>query len=70
MKITELIDNFEIFTTNEENKILQKLKNPVNLKSINDHDKVKIENLIRKDLVTKTGFTDPTVSVNEKYKKD
>lgn len=70
MKIEELLENMEIWTTNEESKILKKLKSPVKLSSLNEHDKVKVEYMIRKGLVEKAGFTDPTVVANEKFKKN
>lgn len=70
MKIEELLENMEIWTTNEESKILKKLKSPVKLSTLNEHDKVKVEYMIRKGLVEKSGFTDPIVVANEKFKKN
>ena len=68
MKINELITEFEIWTTNEEDKLLEKLKEPVKLRHLSEHDQVRIQALIRKSLVTKVGDQDPTVVANEKYK--
>jgi len=68
MKINELIGNFKIWTSNEENKLLEKLKLPVKLRHLSEHDQVGIQALIRKSLVTKVGQEDPTVVANEKYK--
>lgn len=68
MKINELITEFEIWTTNEEDKLLEKLKDPVKLRHLSEHDQVRIQALIRKSLVTKVGDQDPTVVANEKYK--
>ncbi len=70
MKVEELLENMEIWTTNEEVKILKKLKSPVKLCTLNEHDKVKVEYMIRKGLVEKIGFNDPIVVANEKFKKD
>ena len=70
MKIEELLDNMEIWTTNEETKLLKKLKSPVAFNTLSSHDKVKIEYMIKKGLVEKTGFKNPTVVANEKSKKD
>jgi hypothetical protein len=67
MKINELITDFEIWTTNEEAEILKKLKRPIKLSHLEEHEQVKIEYMIRKSLVTKVGFEDPTVVANEKY---
>jgi hypothetical protein len=66
MKINELISTFEIFTTNEETKLLEKLKKPVLLSHLNDHDQYVVETMIRKSLVKKIGFKNPTVVANEK----
>lgn len=66
MKINELISTFEIFTTNEETKLLEKLKKPVLLSHLNDHDQCVVETMIRKSLVKKIGFKNPTVVANEK----
>jgi hypothetical protein len=53
MKINELIQNFTIFTTNEENAVLDKLTEPCYIENFNERDRTVIENLIRKSLVTK-----------------
>ena len=55
MKINELIDSFEIWTTNEELEILKKLKNPMPLNSLSEHDQFKVQAMIRKSLITKVG---------------
>lgn len=69
MKVNELIDDFKIWTTNEEAELLNKLKTPQKLSSMNEHDQFRIQAMIRKSLVTKVGMTDPTVVANEKNKK-
>jgi DNA-directed RNA polymerase subunit H (RpoH/RPB5) len=66
MKINELIREFEIWTTNEEQEILKRLKNPVKLSSLTEHDQFKVQAMIRKSLITKIGHKDPTVVANEK----
>jgi hypothetical protein len=66
MKINELISNFEIWTTNEEAIMLTRLAKPVALNSMNEHEQVIINNMIRKSLVTKIGHKDPMVVINEK----
>lgn len=68
MKINELLEDFEIWTTNEEKALLEKLKKPVKLSSLNEQDQFKIQAMIRKSLVIKVGMTDPTVIANEKFK--
>ena len=66
MKINELITGFEVWTTNEERKLLKKLDKPVKLRSLSEEDQFKIASMIRKSLVTKVGFDDPSVVKNEK----
>jgi hypothetical protein len=66
MKINDLISDFEIWTTNEERDILKKLNRPVRLSQLSEHEQFKIAAMIRKSLVTKIGFNDPTVVANEK----
>jgi NAD dependent epimerase/dehydratase family enzyme len=69
MKINELIQEFEIWTTNEEQEILKRLRNPVKLSSLTEHDQFKVQAMIRKSLVSKYGHKDPTVVANEKNQK-
>jgi hypothetical protein len=68
MKINELIQDFEIWTTNEERSILKKLKDPIKLSQLSEHDQFKVQAMIRKSLITKIGFNDPSVVANEKFK--
>lgn len=69
MKINELISNVGVWVTNDEEKLLNKIKSPRLLSSFNSHDRFKLETMIRKDLVIKRGFENPVVIVNEKLKK-
>jgi len=66
MKINELLGDLSIWTTNEESKLLKQLNTPTKLSHFNEHDQIKINNMIRKSLVKKIGFNDPTVVINEK----
>jgi hypothetical protein len=66
MKINELIDNFEIWTTNEERSLLKKLSKPIKISQLSEQDQFKVQTLIRKSLVTKIGMNDPSVVANEK----
>lgn len=67
MKINELISSFEIWTTAEEAELLERLKYPVKLSSLNEQDQFKVQGLIRKSLVTKIGMQNPSVVANEKH---
>ena len=53
MKINELIQDFEIYKTNEEKVELDNLTSPVPLASLSERQQVIINNLIRKSLVSK-----------------
>ncbi len=65
MNINELINGFEIYTTNEEREVLDRLTRPVKLTALNQRERVIVENMIRKSLVIKIGHTDPSVVKNE-----
>lgn len=62
----DLLDGFEIFTTNEEREILKKLTKPVKLRQLSEQDQFRIQAMIRKSLITKIGHKDPMVVANEK----
>ena len=66
MKIEEL--TISVWASNEEVALLEKLKKPIRLSSLNEHDQFRIQSLIRKDLVIKTGDEDPLVVANENKK--
>lgn len=67
MKINDLIEDFEIWATNEEKALLEKLKKPVKLSSLTEQEQFKVQAMIRKSLVIKCGMKDPTIVANEKY---
>jgi hypothetical protein len=64
----ELIDGFQIWTTNEEQQLLAKLKEPIKLSNLSETEQFRIQAMIRKSLVTKIGQDDPKVVANEKIK--
>ena len=66
MKINELIADFEIWTTNDEAKLLERLKTPVKISQLSEQDQFKVQAMIRKSLLTKIGHNDPSVVANEK----
>lgn len=66
MRVNELIGGFEIYTTNEELVVLEKLKEPIALSALSEHEQFIVANMIRKSLVTKIGHKDPMVVKNEK----
>jgi len=66
MKINDLIGGFEVWTTNEEAKLLERLKTPVKLSQLSEQDQFRCQAMIRKSLLTKIGHNDPSVVANEK----
>jgi len=65
MKISELLTNFVIYTSIEEQQILEKLEEPVKLSRLSEHDQFKVQAMIRKSLVVKIGMEDPMVVKNK-----
>ena len=65
MKINELIKDFEVYTSNEEKRMLEQLTHARPLHSFSERDQFTIESLIRKSLVIKIGDTNPRVIANE-----
>lgn len=65
MKINELINTFEVYTTSAEKAMLKELTNPRALNSFSENDQFTIEGLIRKSLVIKIGDINPRVIANE-----
>ncbi len=65
MKLNELISDFEVFTTIEEDRVLEELYYARPLHSFSERDQFTIEGLIRKSLVIKIGDKNPRVIANE-----
>lgn len=65
MKVNELVSDFTIFTTKEEEHLLKKLKDSVYLNSFSEREQFVIEGMIRKSLVIKIGNNNPRVIANE-----
>lgn len=53
MKINELIKDFEIFTTNEEQQVLETITDLAPLSTFNERERFILTSLIRKSLITK-----------------
>lgn len=64
----QILDDFSIWTTNEEKEILKKLTKPVKLAQLSEQDQFKIQAMIRKSLITKIGMNNPSVVANEQKK--
>lgn len=65
MKINELLNGFTIYTTREEDAMLERLQTAVPLSAFNERDQFIIEGMIRKSLLIKIGHTNPRVVANE-----
>lgn len=65
MKINELVGEFSVFTTIEEDRVLKELTYARALDSFSERDQFTIEGLIRKSLVIKIGDRNPRVIANE-----
>jgi hypothetical protein len=65
----QILDDFSIWTTNEEKEILKKLTKPVKLAQLSEQDQFRIQAMIRKSLITKIGMNNPSVVANEQKKK-
>jgi hypothetical protein len=71
MRINELLGgSFDIWMSNEEKTLLEKLKEPKLLSSLSEHDQVRIQPLIRKSLVIKIGMKDPKVVANDHFAQE
>lgn len=53
MKLNELIQDFTIYTTNEEKQVLSKIDDLMSIDTFTEREQAIIENLIRKSLVSK-----------------
>lgn len=65
MKINELINDFAIYTTNEEQDFLTKVRRPVKMAALTERERVIAETMIRKSLLIKIGHEDPSIVANE-----
>ena len=53
MKRDDVLKNFEIFTTNEEEVVLERMEGVRPMEAYTERERFVIENLIRKSLVSK-----------------
>ena len=67
-KVYNIIDGFEVWTTNEEVELLKKLNKPTKISQLSETEQFRVQAMIRKSLVTKIGMEDPSVVANEKTK--
>lgn len=65
MKLKDVLGEFEIYTSNEEDRVLEQLSYARPLSSFDERDQFTIEGLIRKSLVIKIGEINPKVIAND-----
>ena len=69
MKLNELIGDFEIFTTNEEQQFLDKFANGCYTDTLTEREQVLVDNLVKKSILTKVRYQGSIwVSIDENYK--
>jgi hypothetical protein len=56
MKINEIVNKFEIFVSNEEKEVLEKMQGTRPMEAYSERERFVIENLIRKSLVSKVRY--------------
>ncbi len=67
MKLNELITDFEIFITNEEKQLVDKITNPCYIDIFTERELQVIDNLVRKSILSKVNYKGTILVVgNEK----
>lgn len=64
MKINELIKDFEIYKTIEEKDLLKKIDKPCLFDSFGEREKVIIDNLIKKSVLSRFNHKGVTLVIN------
>lgn len=67
MKLNELISNFEIYTTNEESRLLENMNGTASLDQFNEREQVIIDNLVKKSLLSKFVYHGQTMVIKNEY---
>lgn len=67
MKLNELISNFEIYTTNEESRLLENMNGTASLDQFSEREQVIIDNLIKKSLLSKFMYQGQTMVIKNEY---
>lgn len=67
MKLNELIYDFTVYTTNEEKRILESIDNISFLDSFDERQQIIIDNLIKKNLLSKFIHKGRTMVLKNEY---
>jgi hypothetical protein len=68
MKLNELLHSFTIYLNNEEAALLESLAGVQYIDSFNERERIIIENLVRKSLVTKIHNKGSTMVVKNDFR--
>ena len=67
MKLKELMSSDSIFTTNEEQELLNSLDSPCFYESFQPRQQFVIDNLVRKNLISKVRRSSGTVIIKNEF---
>lgn len=63
MKVSELISDFEIFASNEEKSVLEKIDRPVLIDSFDERERFIIDNLVKKSILSRYNQNNVTLVI-------
>lgn len=64
MKLNEVLSSIDVWTTEEEQRLLNSIKDPVTLSSLPERDQYLAQVLVRKGLLKKIGYYEPKIVKN------
>lgn len=67
MKLNELISSFEIYTTNDEQQVLESIQSISSIDQFTEREQVIIDNLVKKSLISKCIYNGQTMVVKNEY---
>ena len=67
MKLNELISSFEIYTTNDEQQVLESIQSISPIDQFTEREQVIIDNLVKKSLISKCIYNGQTMVVKNEY---
>lgn len=67
MKLNELISSFEIYTTNDEQQVLESMQSISPIDQFTEREQVIIDNLVKKSLISKCRYNGQTMVIKNEY---
>jgi len=67
MKLNELISSFEIYTTNDEQQVMESMQSISPIDQFTEREQVIIDNLVKKSLISKCIYNGQTMVVKNEY---